>query len=386
MKKNVMFIIGQMRSGGAERVVCNLCNNLKDEYNITLVVRTIENADYIPDVNIVEIDELNGGKISLKGIKKLKALKKELKIDTAISFLIKYNVYNFLSRGTEKVIFSVRNVLSSQVNKPSFMNNLIYRYALKKVNLVVNVSEDVKTDTVKHYHSPDEKNIVIPNFCEVDKIDKAKKAKLPKEYKNLFKGNVVFSAGRFSSQKAQWHTIRAFKEVVKYDKSAKLILAGRGDLKEYYERLIKDLNLEKNVFLMEFNTDIFPFMYNSKIFVLNSFYEGMPNVILEAMACDLPVIATDAPGGSKEIIDPKNINEKRVEKVTLGKYGVLIPAGDRVMHEANDPLTKEEEYLKDAIIMLFKDEKKYQKYKLASSKRVNDFTKEKIIKKWKSII
>ncbi len=386
MKKNVMFIIGQMRSGGAERVVCNLCNNLKDDYNITLVVRTIKNADYIPDVNIVEMKELTGARVSLNAIKKLKALKKELKIDTAISFLIKYNVYNYLSRGKEKVIFSVRNMLSTQVNKPSFMNSLIYRYAVKRVDLIVNVSEDVKTDTVGYYHSPEEKNIVIPNFCEVDKIEKSKKAKLPKEYKNLFKGNVVFSAGRFSSQKAQWHTIRAFKEVVKYDKNAKLMLAGRGELKEYYERIIKDLNLEKNVFLIEFNADIFPFMYNSKVFVLNSFYEGMPNVILEAMACDLPVIATDAPGGSKEIIDPKNIKEKRVEKVTLGKYGILIPVGDRVMYEANAPLTKEEEYLKDAIIMMLKDEKKYQKYKLASGKRVKDFTKEKILKKWKSII
>ena len=67
-----MFLIGKMQTGGAEHVVYNLCNSLKDEYNITLVTRTMEGADYIPDVNTVEIPELGSKKKLFLGLKKLK--------------------------------------------------------------------------------------------------------------------------------------------------------------------------------------------------------------------------------------------------------------------------------------------------------------------------
>jgi len=68
MKKNILFLIGNMTSGGAEKVIYNLCNNLKDKYNITLVVRTLENADYIPDVNIIEIPEIRISRVMFQGI------------------------------------------------------------------------------------------------------------------------------------------------------------------------------------------------------------------------------------------------------------------------------------------------------------------------------
>ena len=81
MKKNILFIIGDLRTGGAERVVNNLCENLKDKYNITLVLRDATKRDYNPQVNIVEISELVYCKKGLIGIYKLRKLKKELKIE-----------------------------------------------------------------------------------------------------------------------------------------------------------------------------------------------------------------------------------------------------------------------------------------------------------------
>ena len=56
-----MFIIGQLRNGGAERVIYNLCTDLKKEFNITLVVRSLKDVDliYVPDVKIIEVNELS---------------------------------------------------------------------------------------------------------------------------------------------------------------------------------------------------------------------------------------------------------------------------------------------------------------------------------------
>lgn len=386
MKKNIMFLIGQMKSGGAERVIYNLCNNFKDKYNITLVVRTINNADYIPDVNIIEMPRLNNSVFRIDEILRLRKLKKELKIDTCVSFLLKYNVFNYLSKYKEKVIISVRNCMKSvDYNKyKTFL--FLYKRIVKKVDLVVNVSESVMIDQFKNFGSKKENNIVIPNFCELDLINELKKEALPKEHAKFFKGNVIISPGRYSDQKGQWHLIRAFQKVLEYDKNAKLVLMGRGDNKAYYETLINELGLQKNVILLDFIENVFQYMYNSKIFVLNSFYEGMPNVLLEAMACELPIIATDAPGGTKEILAPNLNLTTYVKKTSLENYGILIPLCDRVKYSGKEPLTKEEKSLADVIILLLKDKKLYKNYKEASIKRVKDFSKEKILKMWDNIL
>lgn len=385
MKKNIMFLIGRLKSGGAERVVYNLCNELKNEYNVYLVVIDMIDADYRPDVNIIEINELKSRKKQLLGIKKLKRLKKELKIDVCISFLMKYNIYNYLSKSKEKVIVSVRNFESLNNNYPNSVN-FLYRKIIKKVDLVVNVSSSVMNDSIKNYHAKLENNIVIPNFCENAIIDKEKRKPLPKKHQELFKNDVIICCGRYHFQKGQWHLIRAFKEVIKDNKKAKLVLFGRGENKEYYEKLVKDLDLTESVFIMDFTDKIYRYMYNSKLFILNSFYEGMPNVVIEAMACDLPVIATDAPGGSKEILAPNKDIQKYVQKMSLEEYGILIPTCDGTKYEANEPLTYEEKQIVKSINLLLNDKELYQKYKKASKKRVKDFYKEKIINRWKNIL
>lgn len=386
MKKNILFLIGKMSTGGAERTLYNLCNELKNEYNITLVVRTIKDADYIPDVNIVEIKELGSKKHLIVGLRKLKKLKKKLNISTSVSFLLKYNIYNYLSRNDEKVVISVRNYLSQVKKLYSKFNVFLFRKIVRKVDLVVCVSRSVLYDQLNKFHAKDSKCIVIPNFCDTSKIDKFKLEELPLEHKDLFNGKVIISSGRYNYQKGQWHLIRAFKKVAEYDKEARLILTGRGPLKEYYQKLVSDLDLKDNVFILDYVDNVYRYMYNANIYILNSFYEGMPNVVLEAMACNLPVIATDSPGGSKEIIAPNSNINTFVDKISYCDYGILIPTCDTNMYDAYFDLTKEEENIKDAIIALLKDKKLYNKYKKKSEKRIKDYSKNAIIEMWKEIL
>lgn len=385
MKKNLMFLIGQLRTGGAERTVYNLCNELKDEYNITLVVRRMDNAEYIPDVNIVTIPELSTSK-TWKGIIKLRSLKKKLQIDTCISFLLKYNVYNYLSHYKEKVVFSVRNYITDNTYIHKEKNLKLYKKYIKKADLIVNVSETVRLDSINNFKTEASKNIVIPNFCELELINKEMKKALPKEHRELFNGLVVLAAGRYSFQKGQWHLIRAFKRVVSEVSDAHLILIGRGEYEEYYRRLVKELNLENNVFILDHTDKIYRYMYNSQIYILNSFYEGMPNVILEAFACGVAVIGTDVPGGTKELLASNAKLTEYVTKITKEKYGILIPACDRILYEASEPLTHEEGMIADAILMLIKDKKLRAYYKEQSKIRINDFKKDDILNMWKNII
>lgn len=384
MKKNIMFIIGKMTTGGAERVIYNLCNTFKDKYNVYLVVRTISKADYIPDVNIIEVPQLSS-LVKIRALRKIRELKKELKIHATISFLLRYNIYNYLSKYKDKVIISIRNYTSLTTHNYSKLELHTYKRILKKVDVAVNVSEAVMEDQIDFFEAPRNNNVVIPNYYEKELIDVMKLENIPDEHKNLFLGKTIISSGRYSFQKGQWHLIRAFKKVVEYDKDAKLVLTGKGPLKEYYETLINDLNLQNNVFLLGFVENVYKYMYNSDIYLLGSFYEGMPNVLIEAMACGLPVIATDSPGGTREVITGQFLKGQYVKDVSYEKYGVLIPIMDKRQYDATYSLTKEEEKMADAIISLLKDKTLCEKYKKASEERVSRIKKEEIIKMWEDI-
>ena len=101
-------------------------------------------------------------------------------------------------------------------------------------------------------------------------------------------------------------------------------------------------------------------MKHASLFVLSSLWEGLPNVLLEAMACGTAVIATDCPSGPSEII-------------TSGKNGILVP-------------TEDEQALAEAIRILLKDERLRTRYALEGRKRAEDFRMEIILQRYEDIL
>jgi N-acetylgalactosamine-N,N'-diacetylbacillosaminyl-diphospho-undecaprenol 4-alpha-N-acetylgalactosaminyltransferase len=105
---------------------------------------------------------------------------------------------------------------------------------------------------------------------------------------------------------------------------------------------------------------------------LPSLYEGFPNVLLEAMICQVPVIATDAPGAMREILSPNSRGQK-INNIFLGEYGVLIPP-------------KDPKAISEAISLFLNDEELKEEYAKRAFERAKDFDVENIIKKWKEIL
>jgi glycosyltransferase involved in cell wall biosynthesis len=94
-----------------------------------------------------------------------------------------------------------------------------------------------------------------------------------------------------------------------------LVIIGAGEEKANLEAMIKNFNLLEDIFLTGYIANPYPYMRKASAFVLPSKFEGLPGVLIEAMYCGIPIIATDCPSGPREILED-------------GRHGRLVPVGD----------------------------------------------------------
>jgi glycosyltransferase involved in cell wall biosynthesis len=127
-------------------------------------------------------------------------------------------------------------------------------------------------------------------------------------------GKRILTVGRFKLQKNHALLIRAFK-TMRRSIDAKLMILGCGEHEAATRALIDAEELTQHVLLPGHMDDPIPFYKNSDLFVLSSDYEGFGNVLIEALACGLPVVSTDCPSGPAEILENS-------------RYGRLVPVND----------------------------------------------------------
>lgn len=396
MKKNIMFIIPNMVGGGAEKTVGNLSVELSKFYNVYLTI--IENPsehfyDYKGQLislkkeieeNYANINVLLGIPLVKRAVKLilrviiLKRLKKQYNIHAAISFLFPADILNVLSKTKEKNIISLRNYTS--LGEPGFLKKYAIKLNLSKCDQIIAISEGVKKDASFTYKIPEKKFKVIYNACVINEFTT--------ENSNYLKieGNYnVLNIGRLSNCKGQWHLIRAFSEVIKVIPSAKLYILGVGPFEEYLRKLIVDYNLQNNIFLVGFVGNPKYYYDNCEIFAFSSLHEGLGNAVVEAICCQVPIISTDYKAGARELLDP-NLKVDVVNEIVYGEYGVIVPCFDGNKYNYDDPLTKSELTMAQGIIDLLQNENIQLHYKQKLQERKKDFTVEKIISEWMSII
>ena len=122
---------------------------------------------------------------------------------------------------------------------------------------------------------------------------------------NFFKSNnnlKIISIGRFTDQKDQVTLIRAFKKVNAVI-NAKLLLVGYGPNKNLIENYVKKFKLSKKIKLIGYQDNPYKFIDKANVLVLTSLYEGLPNVLLEALTLKKFIISSDCPTGPKEILE-----------------------------------------------------------------------------------
>lgn len=356
MRKKIIFYIGSMQRGGAQRVMTNLLTLFLDAGNEVLLVNDIVPSGVVPEYSIdsrVRRLFLGGSKDNvfeknIKRLLRLRAILRQEKPDVAVSFMGPQNIRLLLaSIGSKaKTVVSVRNDPNEE-----------YGRGLKKIlaNMVFFCADGIvfQTGDAKRYFSKSNqlKSRII--FNPVNKI-------FYDTPWNPSRKEIVV-VGRLEKQKNPFLAIDAFLNIADDYPDYKLVFYGDGSLKKVLAEYIAKRNAEKKIELRGATDDVARVLSESALYMMTSDFEGMPNALMEAMAVGIPAISTNCPcGGPASLIDSPS-------------KGFLVPVGN----------SKE---LSDKLRVLLDNEDLRNTITHAAQKRALEFRSEVVIKHWNDYI
>jgi glycosyltransferase involved in cell wall biosynthesis len=307
-------------SGGCERMMINLATEWsKRGIAVDLVLVTREGA-YLPlvppEVRIVDL----GAKRTLTAVAPLVRYLWRERPRAILSGLVHINTIALLAKAVApgtRLVISERNTPSVDRKDRQPAARLGYRlapYLYRRADAIIAVSAGVADDLSASTGLPRQRINVINNPVVTDQtLDLARK-----EFRHSWfepgAPPVIVAAGRLAAAKDYPTLLRAFAKL-RSTRSCRLMILGEGDLMNDLTRLARELGINRDVEFAGFVINPYAVMSRSALLVLSSRWEGSPNVLVEAMACGLPVVSTDCPSGPREIL-------------AGGKYGPLVPVGD----------------------------------------------------------
>jgi glycosyltransferase involved in cell wall biosynthesis len=219
------------------------------------------------------------------------------------------------------VVLSERIALSNYCSAPSNFRKWRWRYLPEVVrrvypgaNAVVAVSNQVADDLTSTVGLDKQLVSTIYNPVVDDVLRARAEQALAHPWFAPDAAPVILGVGRLTEQKDFATLIRAFA-IIRSQREARLVILGEGRLREALEELANSLGIQADVDMPGFVENPFQYMARASTLVLSSEYEGLPGVLIQALACGCPVVSTRCPGGSAEILAD-------------GKYGALVGVGD----------------------------------------------------------
>jgi glycosyltransferase involved in cell wall biosynthesis len=262
-----------------------------------------------------------------------------------------------------KIIVSPRTPSKDAINfyfkdnvKKRLTWNFMVRFFCRYSDRIVVASEGIKEECITEYKADRKKVVTINNSVDAQSI-----GRFPVE--SIEGGSspdhfVISTAGRLSAEKNIAVLLNAFA-LLRRDLKAKLWIVGDGPERPHLESLAAGLNIMDDIVFWGFQENLYKFIKKSDIFVHTSLFEGFGNIILEAMACGVPVIATDCPFGPREIINN-------------GENGILVPVSD-------------EGALAKALKMVLENKEARKRFVENAYKRLSEFTPEGMVRSYEDV-
>ena len=342
-QKKLIIFMPSIEGGGVEKNLFKISNFLsKNIKNISIITASIKyKRKFLNKIEFLHPlshfwDKLGRGyKYFICLIILIRQIFEEKKL---VVFSFQANIYCIILCKLFGVKVIVRSNSSPSGWSKNFLKSFIFKNVLKSADLIIVNSVEFKKE-LKNKFNVKAKYIYNPlNLQEIKKLSKEKiNINFFKE-KNILK---LINVSRFTDQKDHFTLLKSIN-ILKKKIPLKLLIIGRGINKNKMKTYIKENSLEKIVKIINFQKNPIKFIKNSDIFVLSSTFEGLPNVLLEAMTIKKYIISSNCPTGPKEILQK-------------GKFGSLFKVGNQ-----NDLAKKITEYYSNKKFLLKKVELGYK--------------------------
>jgi glycosyltransferase involved in cell wall biosynthesis len=318
-RKRILFVIPTLSGGGLERAAVTLLRHLdrsRFEPHLALLAAI---GPYLNDVpEDVPIHDLKTFRVR-RSIPAIVRLVRKLRPDIVLSTPREVSVAMAFVRPwlpkDLRLLVQEQNCATEELAEKSSHPGIwrwLYRTFYARADKIICVADYLLNDLAEHYGVPRSKMLRIYNPVDTDMIrQQADAAANP--YSGP--GPHLVAAGRLTRQKGFDLLLEAMALVHATVPLARLTILGQGPLEGELKQQRERLGLTETVRFDGFQCNPYPHFKHADLFVLSSRYEGLPVVVLEALACRTPIVATDCPGGTREILAGSEI-------------GILVPNSD----------------------------------------------------------
>ncbi|MEM9923212.1 MAG: glycosyltransferase [Cyanobacteria bacterium P01_D01_bin.50] len=326
---DIAIFLRYLSGGGAERAFVNLAQGFLEQGLKVDMVLTKSGGPFLKQLpsNVRLIDLKAKSKLSI-----MPKLVQYLRLEKPTSMVATLHypcemaiVAKRIARVSTRVVVSEQNHLSTEAKRIPQLSVRLTPLAAKLfypfADGIVGISQGVAEDLANITHLSRERINVIYN--PILTPDTFAKAKEPINHPWFESGEppVILAVGRLKPQKDYPTLLRAFAQV-RQVRRCRLVILGSGSEKHNIKNLISELGLEEDVTMLGFVDNPYAYMSKASVFALSSAWEGLGNVVVEALALGTPVVSTNCKSGPADIL-------------ANGKYGDLTPVGEpKAMAEA----------------------------------------------------
>ena len=319
---HIAIFLVSLEGGGSERIALNLAQGFAERgLEVDLVLQRAK-GPYLDQVSDkIRIVDLRAGRMALAIFPLISYLLRE-RPPFLLSLMMGANIIAILSkklaRLDTRLVISEHLTISVATQNAGSLRGRYLPLLAKRIypwaDGIVAVSEGVAEDLAHILGLPRKKIEVIYNPVITPEL--LEKAREPVDHPWFQPGEppVILGVGRLTEQKDFPTLLRAFA-LVRKERAARLVILGEGEDRPELKALVDELGIAEDVDMPGFVDNPYGYMAGAAVFALSSRWEGLPTVLIEAMALGKPVVATDCPSGAREILND-------------GRYGTLVPVGD----------------------------------------------------------
>ena len=310
-RPKVCFVLPSLNGGGAERAAVQVLNALDGTKWHRQMYLFRREGPYLGD--LAAGIELSSGEHHgrLPRFEELCRFLRHTAPDIVVAFLSYFSILaaSRVAHFRSKVVFDQQNPNTEFLADADFgwsrswqrrAFQTVGQVAYRAVDRVVAISKGVADDLTANFGMPPHRIDVIHNPVDVDAVTRAAAEPLEPAHQALWAHPAIVAAGRLAEQKNYLLLIDAVA-LLRARLPVRLFILGTGELEGALRRRIAERHLEQSIILCGFQTNPWKYIVRADVFVLTSHYEGFGNVIAEAMACGVPVVAT-ASQGTRDIV------------------------------------------------------------------------------------